>query len=76
MVKEITIPYSVTKIEDSAFRQCLLLEKIHFESYVDYLGWGLLNGCNENLVVECLEHSTLEDYCKSNNIKYLLLDSA
>ena len=77
-IKEITIPASVEIIEADAFKDCRDLEKVivltEKLSFIDldndFTENTVFENHNENLVIYCYEGSLMEEYAKTNNIKY------
>ena len=69
LLDQLEIPDSVEIIDDCAFRGCSSLEKILIPSSVTDLGWGLFDGCPEDMVVYCDEGSEVQAYCQRNKIK-------
>mgnify|MGYP006939738503 CR=1 FL=1 len=61
------------KIDDIAFRGCENLKKMVIPESVKEFGWGVLNGC-ENVVVVCKEGSAAA-YCDKKNVKRVSCES-
>ena len=67
----ITIPDSVTTIPVYVFNNCASLKSIKIPSSVTTIGVNAFSGCDA-LTVICDQGSCAEEYCKANNIKYVL----
>lgn len=70
-LKSITIPDSVTTIPAYMFNNCANLKSIRIPNSVTTIGVNAFSGCDA-LIVICDQGSHAEEYCKANNIKYVL----
>lgn len=80
-LKEITLPISIKNIAQQAFWESISLEKVKTNANPTNLGenifskWDYDNSkyilSNENLTLEIAKGSSLEQYAKDNNIKYV-----
>jgi len=80
-ITEITVPATVTEIENSAFAECLNLTKINilsknieFDYYVSEIDTDIIfKNHNDDLTIYCYEDSKAAEYAKKHNIKYQYL---
>lgn len=70
-LKSVTIPDSVITIANDAFMDCDSLTSITIPDSVTTIGINAFSGCDA-LIVICDQGSHAEEYCKANNIKYVL----
>ena len=68
-MKIISIPQSVTSIEDYAFVWCGNLESIIIVGSPDSIGYATFRGC-DLLTIYCKQGSNIVQYAKDNNINY------
>ena len=54
-------------IQDGAFKECISVKKISFETAFSFVGDHIFDGC-KNLTVECYEKTSIYDKCKKENI--------
>lgn len=71
LLSHIDIPDSVTSIGSYAFYNCSSLASITIPDSVTSIGSGAFGECS-SLTVTCNSGSYAEEYCKENNINYVL----
>ena len=67
-IEEITIPDTVTKIGEYAFKDCTDLKKIIIPDSVTEIGEGILDGCSQAVIV-CSEDSAAYQYAQENGLE-------
>ena len=72
---EVIIPDSVTEIREHALGFCRKLVSVTVPASVIKIGNGAFEGCSEQLVITVEKNSYAEEYCKKNDLEYVLLNS-
>ena len=73
-IEEIIIPESVTDIVNKAFSNCNNLQRIIIPANVSFIGNDTFENCN-NLTIYGYKNSYAEEYAKTNNIKFAVINS-
>ena len=66
----VTVPTTISRIGDKAFRKCSQLAYIYIPSSVKSIGKKAFDKCSPDLYVIVEKKSYAEKYCKANGIKY------
>ena len=61
-MRELTIPNSVSRIEDNAFSNCKDLQKIDFGTGVKFIHWGAFSNCEKIDTIICHSNIPPESY--------------
>ena len=72
-VTEITIPNSVKKIENNAFKDCKNLKKITILDNVTNISFDVFKNHDNDLTIYCYKDSEAAKYAIKNDIKYVYL---
>ncbi len=74
-LKEVTIKDGVKSISDSAFLGCSSLQRITIPQSITKIGKGAFLHCPEDMVVSITNNEYAIQYCKDNNLKYMVSSS-
>ena len=72
-LRSVVIPDSVTSIGEKAFVACSSLKSINVPNSVTYIGEYAFDDC-ENVTITVSRNSYAEEYCRNNNLNYVVED--